>query len=33
VYRVLAGDWKKGSRPALWDGKASERIAEILAKH
>lgn len=28
--RVLAGRWKKGSLPALWDGHAAERIAEIL---
>jgi UDP-N-acetylglucosamine 2-epimerase (non-hydrolysing) len=29
--RVLRGGAKKGSIPPLWDGRASERIAEILA--
>jgi len=29
--RVLRGGAKKGSIPPLWDGQASERIAEILA--
>jgi len=29
--KVLAGHAKKGSAPPLWDGKASERIAGILA--
>jgi len=29
--RALAGDWKKGRIPELWDGKASERIAAHLA--
>jgi UDP-N-acetylglucosamine 2-epimerase (non-hydrolysing) len=28
--RVLRGDAKKGTIPPLWDGRASERIAEIL---
>jgi UDP-N-acetylglucosamine 2-epimerase (non-hydrolysing) len=28
--KVLAGDTKTGSRPELWDGKAAERIVEIL---
>ncbi|TAL19984.1 UDP-N-acetylglucosamine 2-epimerase (non-hydrolyzing) [Patescibacteria group bacterium] len=30
VDRVLAGKWKKGSVPWLWDGRAAERIADIL---
>lgn len=29
--QVLAGQGKAGRRPALWDGKSAERIAEILA--
>jgi UDP-N-acetylglucosamine 2-epimerase (non-hydrolysing) len=29
--RVLAGEGKKGSIPPLWDGRASERIAAIVA--
>jgi UDP-N-acetylglucosamine 2-epimerase (non-hydrolysing) len=30
--RVLAGGAKKGAIPALWDGKASERIATTLVE-
>lgn len=30
--KALAGDWKQGRIPALWDGKAANRIAEHLAK-
>ena len=30
--KVLRGEGKQGCRPALWDGKAAERIVEILAK-
>jgi UDP-N-acetylglucosamine 2-epimerase (non-hydrolysing) len=29
---VLAGRYKRGKRPELWDGKAAERMAEILAR-
>lgn len=28
--RLAAGNWKKGSIPELWDGKAAERIAATL---
>jgi UDP-N-acetylglucosamine 2-epimerase (non-hydrolysing) len=31
VYHILAGNGKKGSVPPLWDGKASERIADVVA--
>lgn len=27
---VLAGKWRKGARPPLWDGRAAERIVEVL---
>jgi UDP-N-acetylglucosamine 2-epimerase (non-hydrolysing) len=30
--KVLRGEGKQGRRPALWDGKAAERIVAILAK-
>lgn len=30
--RLFAGEWKKGSVPELWDGKAAERIVKILAE-
>ena len=26
----MAGRWKQGRRPDLWDGKAGERIADVL---
>ncbi|RPI42469.1 MAG: UDP-N-acetylglucosamine 2-epimerase (non-hydrolyzing) [Betaproteobacteria bacterium] len=32
VADVLAGKSKQGRRPRFWDGKAAERICEILAK-
>jgi UDP-N-acetylglucosamine 2-epimerase (non-hydrolysing) len=32
VYRILDGKAKKGKAPPLWDGKASERIADIIVK-
>lgn len=31
VRRVLRGEGKKGRRPHLWDGKAAQRIVQILA--
>jgi UDP-N-acetylglucosamine 2-epimerase (non-hydrolysing) len=30
--KLFAGDWKKGGIPELWDGKAAERIVEIIAE-
>jgi UDP-N-acetylglucosamine 2-epimerase (non-hydrolysing) len=32
VADVLAGNWRKGSVPELWDGRAAERIAAIIEK-
>ena len=29
--KLFAGQWKKGAIPELWDGKAAERIVNILA--
>ena len=29
--KLFAGQWKKGAIPELWDGKAADRIVEILA--
>lgn len=31
VQLIRSGKWKKGSIPELWDGKAAERIVDILA--
>jgi len=31
AFKILDGEGKKGSCPQLWDGKAAERIVEILA--
>jgi UDP-N-acetylglucosamine 2-epimerase (non-hydrolysing) len=28
---VLEGRWKQGRVPELWDGKAAERIASVIA--
>jgi len=33
VRAILKGNQKKGSNPKLWDGRASERIADILVNH
>ncbi len=32
VARILAGDWPKSPPPALWDGRAAERIAASLER-
>ena len=32
VHKILRGDAKSGRRPALWDGRAAERIVNILAE-
>jgi len=32
LARLMAGQWKKGAIPPLWDGKAAERIAEQLER-
>ena len=31
--QILAGNWKRGSMPPLWDGQAGNRIVEILHQH
>lgn len=28
LQQLLAGDWKKGSIPPMWDGKTAERIVQ-----
>ena len=33
AHRILGGEKKQGRVPALWDGRASERIAEIVSSH
>lgn len=33
LQKVFSGQWKKGRVPALWDGRAGERIVEILLKY
>ena len=30
--KILAGEWKKGNIPPLWDGRAAERIVNILER-
>ena len=30
VDRIMKGEWKKGGIPPLWDGRASERIVDVL---
>lgn len=32
LTKLFSGNWKKGGIPKLWDGKAAERIVEILMK-
>jgi UDP-N-acetylglucosamine 2-epimerase (non-hydrolysing) len=30
IAKLFKGEWKKGSIPALWDGKTGERIVQSL---
>jgi UDP-N-acetylglucosamine 2-epimerase (non-hydrolysing) len=30
--KILRGEGKQGRRPHLWDGKAAERIVDVLTK-
>ena len=32
LARLMAGQWKQGAVPLLWDGKAAERIVEHLER-
>lgn len=32
LKRMLSGQWKKGGIPELWDGRAAERIVQIISK-
>ncbi len=32
LEQLLAGRWKRGAIPPLWDGRAAERIAEVLER-
>ncbi len=32
LNKLIAGDWKSGSIPDLWDGKTADRIVQIIAK-
>ncbi len=32
VRKVLRGEGKQGRRPHLWDGKAAQRIVDVLVK-
>ena len=33
VKRVLAGSWKKGSQPPMWDGRSAGRIVDAVLDH
>ena len=30
VDRIVAGGWSRGEIPPLWDGRAAERIADVV---
>jgi UDP-N-acetylglucosamine 2-epimerase (non-hydrolysing) len=32
VFKILEGRSKQGRRPALWDGRAAERIVGVLER-
>ena len=32
MERLFSGNWKKGSIPAMWDGKTAERIISTLIR-
>ncbi|MCB0304532.1 MAG: UDP-N-acetylglucosamine 2-epimerase, partial [Calditrichaeota bacterium] len=32
IDRLFAGQWKKGAIPEKWDGRAAERIVEVLRR-
>lgn len=32
LVKLFGGNWKKGSIPELWDGKAAERIINVIIK-
>ena len=32
LARLMAGQWKTGAIPELWDGHAAERIVEVLER-
>ncbi len=32
LARVMAGQWKTGAIPELWDGRAAERIVAVLER-
>ena len=32
LKKLIAGDWKSGSIPDLWDGKTADRIVELIVK-
>jgi UDP-N-acetylglucosamine 2-epimerase (non-hydrolysing) len=31
LQKLIAGDWKSGAIPDLWDGKTADRIVKIVA--
>ena len=33
LEKLFAGKWKEGGVPELWDGKAAERIVEVLSSY